>query len=61
MFAGLHSEFSCGTFPAKNKVLKPFCPVSTRRRFDADITLFERQRRCYNVETTLKQRCVLKI
>ena len=27
-------------------------PVSTRRRFDVDTTLFGRQQRCYNVETT---------
>ena len=30
--------------------------VSTRRRFNVDITLFGRQQRCYNAETTL---CVL--
>ena len=27
-------------------------PVSTRRRFDVGTTLFGRQQRCYNVETT---------
>ena len=27
-------------------------PVSTRCRFDVDTTLFGRQQRCYNVETT---------
>ena len=27
-------------------------PVSTRRRFDVDTTLFGRQKRWYNVETT---------
>ena len=27
-------------------------PVITRRRFDVDTTLFGRQQRCYNVETT---------
>ena len=27
-------------------------PESTRRRFDVDTTLFGRQQRCYNVETT---------
>ena len=29
-----------------------YSSVSTRRRSDVDTTLFERQRRCYNFETT---------
>ena len=29
-----------------------YIPVSTQRRFDVETTLFGRQRRCYNVETT---------
>ena len=29
-------------------------PVSTRRSFDVNTTLFGRQQHCYNVETTLR-------
>ena len=39
--------------PLPRKLKKVVCnPVRTRRRFDVDTTLFGRQQRCYNVETT---------